>query len=463
MAEPDVDVVVAGAGAAGLAAALSASEQGASVLVAEADSGFRTSCNTVMTASMIPAAGTLQQHEVGVDDSPELFLADIVAKTKGSAHMPLARRLTTISADLIRWLSDTCETPMELASDIRYPGHSVSRCHCVPDRRGSSLHALLLAAATRSDRTTLLAPRRAVGLERDVSGSGRWHVDLARPDGTKEHVVSRSVVLAAGGFGGNQSLVREHLGEIAGAFYFGSTFHRGDAIDLTKSLEPELGCMDSYQGHGSVAVPQYIPLPWPVVMEGGYIVNAAGKRFGDESHGYSGFAKHVIREAGSAAWVVLDGRIDAVMTSMPDYRDVRSQANMHWSESIEELADAIGVGTSSLVETAELVASFAAGRRRDDFGRTDWSAVLEAPFAAVRVTGTLHHTQGGLVVDESGCVRGSGGRIEGLFAAGGSAVGISGTGSDGYLAGNGLIAAVGLGYLGGRAAGQRQRERGCSQ
>ena len=81
----------------------------------------------------------------------------------------------------------------------------------------------------------------------------------------------------------------------------------------------------------------------------------------------------------------------------------------------------------------------------------------------MKVTGTLHHTQGGLLVDESGCVLGPEGRIEGLYAAGGSAVGISGTGSDGYLAGNGLIAAVGLGLLAGRAAGDRRPDAGRSE
>lgn len=455
MAEPDVDVVVAGAGAAGLSAAIAAGQAGAAVLVAEADSGFRTSCNTSMTASMIPGAGTSLQAAAGIEDGPEMFLADVVHKTRGTAYMPLARRLTGISAEVVGWLVGPCEIPMELATDIRYPGHRVPRCHSVPDRKGSTLHALLLDRATGPAGATVLASRRVVALHQDEPFLGAWTADLARPDGSTESVTCRSVVLAVGGFGGNSEMVHTHLGEIAGAFYFGSAFHQGDALVLTEGLGPQTGCMDSYQGHGSVAVPNYIPLPWPVVMEGGYLVNSAARRFGDESQGYSGFARHVIAQAGGVAWVVFDRHADEKMTTMPDYRAVRAEASLHWSDSIEELAGAIGVHPGALVETAAEVEAATRGERPDPYGRTDWGRTLSPPFAAVQVTGTLHHTQGGLLVDDTGSVLGPQGPIEGLYAAGGSAVGISGIGSDGYLAGNGLIAAAGLGFLAGWDAGER--------
>lgn len=455
VAEVDVDVVVVGAGAAGLSATLAAVQQGASVLVAEADGGFRKSCNTSMTASMIPGAGTPQQAAAGVEDSAADFLADVVAKTKGTVYMPLARRLTAVSAEVVRWLSESCDVPMELATDIRYPGHRVARCHSVPDRRGSTLHGLLVERAMATESATMVTARRVVGLRSGEPGPGDWTVDLGRPDGTVEPVGCRSVILAAGGFGGSPELVRTHLGEIAGAFYFGSPFHRGDALALTKGLHPLVGCMDSYQGHGSVAVPNYIPVPWPVVMEGGFLVNAEGRRFGDESQGYSGFARHVIAQPGGVAWVIFDGRIDARMMTMPDYRSVRREAALHWSDTIEELALAIGVGGDDLSEAATQARAAASGERSDPFGRTDWGQPLVPPYAAVRVTGTLHHTQGGLLVDDAGSVIGPAGSIDGLYATGGSAVGISGTGSDGYLAGNGLIAAVGLGFVAGRHAGER--------
>jgi fumarate reductase flavoprotein subunit len=68
----------------------------------------------------------------------------------------------------------------------------------------------------------------------------------------------------------------------------------------------------------------------------------------------------------------------------------------------------------------------------------------------VKVTGALFHTQGGLLVDGHARVLRDGRPIPGLYAAGGAAAGISGHGADGYLAGNGLLSALGLGYLAGR-------------
>ena len=86
----------------------------------------------------------------------------------------------------------------------------------------------------------------------------------------------------------------------------------------------------------------------------------------------------------------------------------------------------------------------------DPFGRTLWPHVLEPPYACVKVTGALFHTQGGLRVDGHGAVLRDGRPIPGLYAAGGAAAGISGNGAEGYMSGNGLLSALGLGYLAGR-------------
>jgi fumarate reductase flavoprotein subunit len=97
--------------------------------------------------------------------------------------------------------------------------------------------------------------------------------------------------------------------------------------------------------------------------------------------------------------------------------------------------------------------------RTDGFGR-DWSRApqLAPPFHAVRVTGALFHTQGGLLVDnEARVLRGNGAAIEGLYAAGGAACGVSGPEPSGYLSGNGLLSAVVLGRIAGREAARFSR------
>jgi fumarate reductase flavoprotein subunit len=111
----------------------------------------------------------------------------------------------------------------------------------------------------------------------------------------------------------------------------------------------------------------------------------------------------------------------------------------------------MAVPPDALGETLRSSAAFAAGTDRDPFGRALWPHTLVPPFAAVKVTGALFHTQGGLRVDGNAAVLAGGSPIPGLYAAGGAAAGISGHGAEGYMSGNGLLSALGLGYLAGRA------------
>src|SRR5437870_2377946 len=97
----EFDVVIAGAGGAGLSAALTAADAGLEVLLLDHDPNFRRGCNTYMSTAMVPAAGTRWQDAAGVSDSPEIFYQDIRAKTKGTAYEVLARRLTKVGPDLV--------------------------------------------------------------------------------------------------------------------------------------------------------------------------------------------------------------------------------------------------------------------------------------------------------------------------------------------------------------------------
>ncbi len=100
------DLLVAGAGG-GLAGALRAAEQGLSVVVVEASPHFRRGNNTSMSTAMFPGAGTRWQAEAGVEDSPDRFVADIMAKTGGQAEPRLARTLAEVSGPLVEWLADS--------------------------------------------------------------------------------------------------------------------------------------------------------------------------------------------------------------------------------------------------------------------------------------------------------------------------------------------------------------------
>ena len=448
----DVDAVVAGAGAAGLAAAISAAQRGASVLLLEQSETFRDGCCTSMSTAMIPAAGTRWQREQGIDDDPAVFAADIAAKTKGSADLTATNALTAVGPRLVDWLADGCGIELELVTDFLYPGHTRHRCHTVSDRAGSTLLRLLLEAAQRTSGLELVTPMRLVDVELDPLTGAVCAAIAETPAGARERVTTGNVVLATCGFGANAELVRRHCPEIASGLYHGGDGANGDGLVIGERLGAATAFLDAYQGHGSVADPHSVIVTWATVVHGGVIVNALGERFGDESTGYSEFARQVIAQPGAQAWTVIDERIAALLEPFHDWQRLRQAGAIRRADGVEELAALVGCPAASLAATLAATDEQARGTaaRPDPFGRTAWEAPLAAPYVAIRITGALFHTQGGLRTDGSARVlRPSGEPIPGLYAAGGAAQGISGHGADGYLAGNGLLGALGLGLLAG--------------
>ncbi len=446
---PEIDLVVAGAGAAGLAAALSAADAGLSVALMEASETFRAGNNTSMSTSMIPSAGSRWQRAQGIEDSPDLLFADTMKKTNGQADQVVARALAEVSVELGEWLADTCKVPLELVSDVWFPGHSRLRHLCVPDRAGRTLHRHLLAAMESRAEITLIAPLRVTAFE--ARGDGLARVTAERPDGTQERVTTRALVLATNGYGANSELVRRYIPEIASGLYFGGDHSTGDALMIGESLGADVGFLDSYQGHASVATPHGVLLTWTSVMNGAIVVNSNGERFGDESTGYSEYAVPVLQQPGGIAWVIYDGTIHEKALPFADYQDLLTAKAVRWADDVAGLAATLGAPLDAVRQTVEDAAAIASGHMKDPFGRTLWPHMLEAPYAAVKVTGALFHTQGGLRVNGDAAVLRNGEPIPGLYAAGGAAAGISGHGAEGYMSGNGLLSALGLGYLAGRA------------
>lgn len=439
--EMDVDLVVAGAGG-GLVAALRAAERGLSVLVVEPNEGFRRGNNTAMSTAMVPGAGTRWQAEAGVDDSPEGFLADIMVKTRGRADERLARALATVSAPLVTWLADGLGLPIELVTDFGYPGHSTYRCHTIPGRSGQVLLDHLARTALATHEVDLMIPARLVEA---LPGTGAV---VEYPDGRREQISCRAVLLACSGYGADQELVRRHIPEIAGARYHGSPYARGDALRIGRSLGAATAYLDAYQGHAAVALPAGTLVGWATIMHGAVLVNTRGERFGDETCGYSEYAAMLAAQPDGHGWVVLDRRVHDACLPFRDFKDTVSSGALVWTDDVAALAAATALPHARLAATLADAEAAARGVRQDEFGRRDWAGPLAPPYAAVRVHPCLFHTQGGLVVDEHARVlRDDGSPIPGLYASGGAAMSISGHGATGYLAGNGLLPALGLAFL----------------
>ena len=440
-----IDVLVAGAGAAGCAAALAAAQAGRSVLLVDKSRYHLTASNTAMSTAMIPAAGSRWQAAAGIVDSPEVFLDDIRRKTRGTADPVLAQALAQVAPTLVAWLADDCGVPLELVTEFSYPGHSVTRCHAVADRAGATLLNYLMQAVRNQPLISLLVPARLADVI--VTDGAVTGGIIVSPDGQREEVPARAVILATSGFAANADLVARHLPEIAGAVHHGSEDSTGDALSIGERLGADTAFLDAYQGHGSLAVPHRVLVTWATVMHGGVLVNTDGQRFGDETVGYSEFGARVHAQPGHTAWVVFDERIHEAVLPFRDYQDCLRAGAIRRAADVDELAALIGCPAAELANTLARAHDAATGQQPDPWGRTRWAGPIAAPYVAVRVAGALFHTQGGLRVNGNGQVLRAGEPIPGLYAAGGAAQGISGHGSAGYLAGNGLLPALGLGYL----------------
>ncbi|HEU4998190.1 MAG TPA: FAD-binding protein [Lapillicoccus sp.] len=440
------DLVIAGAGG-GLAGALRAAELGLDVLVVEVSEHFRRGNNTSMSTAMVPGAGTRFQRAEGIDDSPELYLADIEAKTHGEASEQPATALTEVSGRLVEWLVDHVGLDLHLVTDFHYPGHSVDRCHTIEGRHGTALLDHLVHRVRDTEGVDLLVPARLVDVRLDDDGRVAAVV-LESPDGSTEEVPTRAVLLATNGYGADHALVAEHMPEIADAVYHGSEASRGDALRIGRDLGARTAFLDAYQGHGALAQRTSTLVGWATVMHGAVIVGADGRRFGNETSGYSEYAAVIASQPGAAGWIIFDQRIHDACLVFTDFRQTVDGGALVWADDVPGLAEATGLPADALAEELAATAAQASESGADRFGRTSFEAPLEPPYAAVKVVPALFHTQGGLVVDGSARVlREDGTPIEGLYASGGAAAGISGHGAAGYLAGNGLLPALGLAFL----------------
>jgi fumarate reductase flavoprotein subunit len=435
---PEVPVCIVGGGACGLTAAIALRKAGIDVLVLERDESGTGS--SALSSGFIPAAETRLQKSLGIEDSHQLLIDDVMNKAHGQAPLHLLKAYVLAATHAIDEL-EKMGLPFEIVDGFLYPGHTVRRMHTMPEKTGATFMTRLAQVANDLGADFLgqsLVCELWVNSENRVLGVG-----YQRPDGAIEHLACHELLLACNGFGGNTEMVKELLPEMANAVFAGHQGNDGTAILWGRQLGLQMGDLDAYQGHGSWVTPQGALMTWAFIMEGGVQVNALGQRFNDETGGYSEAAVHVLSQPGSVAWNIFDAPLLELLRSFPDYRDAEAAGALRTAKDVAGLAAIVGCEEAALQATLNEVRA----GHTDSMGRT-FSRSLQAPYHAIKVTGALFHTQGGLEVDAHCRVMKTNGQVlTNLYAAGGAARGVSGRGADGYLAGNGLLSAVGGGWL----------------
>jgi fumarate reductase flavoprotein subunit len=437
---PQVAVAIVGAGACGLTTALMLADRGIECVVLERDAA--PSGSTALSSGFIPAAGTRVQKAQGVADSAEQFAQDIQAKAHGTAAAHLVQAYANAVAPALDALEQRHGLQFELLQGFLYPGHSALRMHAVPERTGVALMSRLQRAADSAG-VPVIAEALVRELWVDDAADRVTGLGYLRPDGRMERLRCEAVVLACNGFGGNRALVQELLPEMADATFAGHTGNDGSAIAWGRALGARLADLGGYQGHGSWAVPQGVLVSWAVMMEGGIQVNAEGRRFHDETQGYSEAAVQVLAQPGGTAWNLFDDQLLAFAQSFPDFREAQAAGAVRTAADAQALAQLIGCRTDVLRAT---LGGMVEGEVAPD-GR-QFKRALAPPYHAVQVTGALFHTQGGLDIDaHCRVVRKNGTAWPNLLAAGGAARGVSGNAVWGYLSGNGLLSAIAGGAI----------------
>lgn len=440
------DVSIVGAGGCGLTAAIALHDVYPNASIAVLDKAERACGNTVLSSGSIPAAGTRFQAEAGIRDTPQMFQEDLLSVAGEHEAMHLTEALTDVSAELVEWLVDRANVQLSLIQTYKHIGHSVHRLHAPPSRRGADLVNDLLVECERRDipivwnsqvKQLLTQERRIAGLVYNT------------PNGDVIRVGAKHIVLACNGYAANPDILARYVPEITCATYGGGMGSEGEAVLWGEALGAGLANMKAYQAHASLADPHGSLVTWTVVEKGGIIVDASGRRFGDENVGYSAFAALELERPGPF-WVIADTRIrDATAAGQEEYAELVEHGGVQ-TGTLEVLCTRTGIDPAGLAATLENVRQLTKAGSADEYGRDQWGmGPLEDTLTATRIRPALFHTQGGLRVDTYGRVQmESGETLNGLWAGGGAASGISGNrGGLGYMSGNGLLCALGLGYL----------------
>ncbi len=435
------DVVILGAGAAGMTVALAVQARGLQAVLI--DPMAQSPNNFAISGGLFPAAGSQLQHASGIDEQPEGWLADVRAFAPDCVNENIASSVAHALPEVVDFFIHRCDAPIHFLPDVVAPGHRTLRFHSIQPASGARFHAWFREQINQKPNLQFFQCISRV--QRLAHG---FSIHLQPTAGATEvQFETRNLVLAGGGFGANADMVTTWIPAMAGALNNGSSTQDGSTLQMGLQWGAQVWGMDGFQGQGHTHPGGATRLGMSIPSLGGVMVDRQGLRFVPEDLGPSSLAPHVIGQPDGLALEIFDAFIEAQLKNHSAYQQALHADRVMSADTVQSLAQVAGVNERGLEETFRQVSLYATGQAKDPLGRQAFPRVLEPPFKASWVTGALSHTQGGLLTDARGAVLGQDGQaIAGLFAAGGSAAGLAGRGADGYLPGNGLAQAFGLGW-----------------
>ncbi len=445
----DTDVAVVGGGGAGISAAIAAAQEGKNVILIE-KVGYLGGA-TMMSGGLIPAVGTKQQIEAGIDDSVEWFVRDIMRPSNYSVRKDLVYTVAQQAKPTIEWMEDL-GVKFSIVTSSLYYGQSNYRMH-LAEGKGKGMTEAMVSALESMDNITVLLNTPGTGLATNDAGEVTGVYAENSEDG-RLFIAAENTILATSGFGANKEMVEKYMPEVKDAFPMVAPGATGDGILWGQALGADIAKMGAYQGHAFYSEAFGGSIDQSIMTRGGIYVNADGVRFTNEYGGYSELSPHVLAQPGHYAYIILNEENAANTANFEAYKE---KGIVFSAETPEALAELIGVDKDALAKTiADYKTSIAKGE--DEFNRTKLPQNFEGPYHAIKVTADLRHTQGGLVTDIAGHVlTADKDIIKGLYAAGGVTEGFSSAGGAAYMSGNGLLQAIIFGRIAGQNAAKETR------
>lgn len=420
--DTECDIVVIGAGGAGLTAATQVASKGIRVIVLEKMN--IVGGNTNSATGGINAACTKEQERLGIKDSKETFFNDTM---KGGHHLndpDLVHKLVDESSGIIDWL----QSPLigaDLSDVGMFGGATNKRIHRPKGGGaiGTHLIPLLQKAAIAQGADIRLRSKVTDIIEKDGKPSG---VKVLYND-SEYTIKAKAIIIATGGFGSNPEMIEFYNPSLAG---FGTTNHpgaTGDAFEMVKKFNAQLIQMEQIQTHPTVVKGTGLMITEAVRGNGAILVNREGKRFVDEMETRDIVSDAVLKCQGKTAFLIFDQGIRESLRVIESYS---RQGVMTQAPSLTELASKIGIEAEAFEQTVQKYNQFVAEKKDEDFGRSQTSmemGITKGPFYAIEVEPAIHHTMGGLKINPDAQVLDKKGlAIPGLFAAGEVTGGIHG-------------------------------------
>ena len=487
----DADVVVVGAGGAGMTAAITAAAEGKSVVILESQS--MVGGNSVRATGGMNAGKTVYQDEnefgesagvektlktaaekyadnetitalaktvseqwaayqanpTGYFDSVELMELDTMIGGKGINDPALVETLCENSADAIDWLDEHGITLHNVSS---FGGASVKRIHRPVNAEGKTVSVgsymiPLLEENCKKAGVQILLNTTANEILTDANGAAAG-IKATGSTGETVTVNAKAVVLTTGGFGANLDMVVKYKPELKGFMTTNAAGIQGQGIEMAQAIGAATVDMDQIQIHPTVEANTAALITEGLRGDGAILINEEGQRFIDEVGTRDVVSAAEIAQTGSYSWLVVD---QAMVDASSVIQGYIKKGYTVTGETYEELGEAMGVDAAAFAETMEKWNGYVEAKNDPDFGRTSFANPLNtAPYYAVKVTAGVHHTMGGLKINANTEVLNEKGEvIPGLFAAGEVTGGVHGANR---LGGNAVADFTVFGRIAGAAA-----------